>query len=223
MKPNIKRQTPRLTPHARPVRECLSRIRSGAGLLAGLMALAVAACAPTEAPTPIPESAMRPDPGGTLSPGDEIQVSYPGAAEMNTTTKIQTTGRVSLPVIGEVNASGRSVAGLQSALTSMYADHLQDPQVIVTMVKPAASIYVTGEVLEPGKIPMERSLTALEATMEAGGFTKLANPKQVYVVRNADGKHERYVLNLSAALSGASQQPFYLRPYDVVYVGQSRW
>ena len=58
---------------------------------------------------------------------------------------------------------------------------------------------------------------------KAGGFSKFANPKQVVVVRNKNGKTERYALNLGDTLSGASSGSFYLRPYDTVYVKQSRW
>ena len=55
------------------------------------------------------------------------------------------------------------------------------------------------------------------------GFSKFANPKQVVVVRNNNGKSERYALNMSDTLSGVSSSSFYLRPYDTVYVKQSRW
>jgi polysaccharide biosynthesis/export protein len=72
-------------------------------------------------------------------------------------------------------------------------------------------------------VPLDRSITALEAVMEVGGFSKLANPKKVYVIRNEAGKQKRYALNLAEALSGNESQAFYLRPYDVVYVDRSNW
>ena len=55
-------------------------------------------------------------------------------------------------------------------------------------------------------------MTAFEAIMEAGGFSKFANPKQVVVVRNNNGKSERYALNMSDTLSGVSSSSFYLSP-----------
>jgi len=193
-----------------------------------MMALAfigtlLAACAPQADSTPIPASAMKPRPSGILAAGDEIMINYPGAQELNTTAKIQATGRVSLPIIGEVPAAGRTIGTFQSQLTSRYQPHLQDPQVIVSMDTPASSVYVSGEVRSPGKVPLDRPMTALEAVMETGGFTNLANPKMVTVIRSEDGKHQRYVLNLQDTLRGNNQQAFYLRPFDVVNVGQSRW
>jgi polysaccharide export outer membrane protein len=132
-------------------------------------------------------------------------------------------GKVSLPTIGDVTAQGKSVSTLQSQLTGLYQSHLQNPTVLVGVDQMAACVYVSGEVMKPGKVPLDRPMTAFEAIMEAGGFSKFANPKQVVVVRNNNGKSERYALNMSDTLSGVSSSSFYLRPYDTVYVKQSRW
>jgi len=172
---------------------------------------------------PIPASASAPRPTGALAPGDEISVSFSGAPELNTKQKIQPNGRVSLPTIGDVSASGRTITGFQTYLTSRYQPHLQDPTVVVSLESAAAGVYVSGEVLNPGKIPLDRPMTALEAVMESGGFTKFANPRQVVVVRNEKGRMQRYVLNLNDALTGAESTPFYVRPFDVIYVRQSVW
>jgi polysaccharide biosynthesis/export protein len=180
-------------------------------------------CQTTSPPPPIPAEAAASRPSGTLAPGDEISVAFSGAPELNTKQKIQANGKVSLPTIGDVSASGRSVTSFQSQLTSMYQPHLQDPTVVVSLQSAAAGVYVSGEVMRPGKIPLDRPMTALEAVMEAGGFTKFANPKQVIVVRNEKGKNQRYVINMNDALSGMDSRPFYVRPFDVIYVRQSAW
>lgn len=180
-------------------------------------------CETAEEYTPIPADAYKAQPSGTLAAGDVIQVSFPGAPELNTTQKIQANGRVSLPTIGSVTAQGKSVSTLQSQLTGLYQKHLTNPAVLVSVETAASGVYVSGEVMKPGKLPLDRPMTAFEAIMEAGGFTKFANPKQVVVVRSQKGKHQRYALNLSDTLSGQSSNAFYLRPYDVIYVKQSRW
>jgi len=181
-----------------------------------------AGCETAEPYTPIPEGVMQARPSGTLSAGDVIVISYPGAPELNTTQRVSANGRVSLPKVGDVSASGKSVSTLQSQLTGMYVSHLQNPTVLVAVETAAAGVYVAGEVNRPGKIPLDRPMTAFEAVMEAGGFGKFANPKQVVVVRNQGGKQQRYALNLDDTLrSGGSA--FYLRPYDTVFVNKSRW
>jgi polysaccharide export outer membrane protein len=181
-------------------------------------------CSDFDPGPPVPSEAYPSRPSGALAPGDEISVSFSGAPEMNTKQKIQANGKVSLPTIGDVSASGRTITSFQSYLTSQYQPHLQDPTVVVALESAAAGVYVSGEVLRPGKVPLDRPITALEAVMEAGGFTKFANPKQVVVVRKEGNRNQRYVLNLNDALSGAAEsRPFYLRPFDVIYVRQSAW
>ena len=171
----------------------------------------------------IPAEAYVSKPSGNLAPGDEISVSFSGAPELNTKQKIQPNGKVSLPTVGDVTAAGRTINSFQASLTSLYQPHLQDPTVVVSLESAAAGVYLSGEVLRPGKIPLDRPMTALEAMMEAGGFTKFANPKQVIVVRNQNGKQQRYVLNMNDALTGMDSSPFYVRPFDVIYVKQSAW
>lgn len=192
-------------------------------LLASLGIFASVACQDMSPGAAVPSEVAASRPSGALAPGDEISVSFSGAPELNTKQKVQANGKVSLPTIGDVSASGKSITSFQSQLTSMYQPHLQDPTVVVSLESAAAGVYVSGEVLRPGKIPLDRPMTALEAVMEAGGFTKFANPKQVIVVRTQGGKSQRYVLNLNNALSGEDSGTFYVRPFDVIYVKQSAW
>jgi len=178
-------------------------------------------CEPTN--PPVPPEVYHSKPSGTLAPGDEILVTFSGAPELNTKQKIQQNGKVSLPNIGEVAAAGKSVSTLQDQLTSLYQPHLQDSGVVVSVAATAAGVYVTGAVLRPGKIPLDRSMTALEAVMEAGGFSQLANPSHVVIVRTQGGKSRNYVLNLNESLQGTESIPFYVRAYDVIYVKESLW
>lgn len=193
------------------------------GAMAHFLFFALASCGSSTSSQSVPAEAYNSKPKATLSAGDEINVAFSGAPELNVKQKIQANGTVSLPTIGDVSAAGKSLTNFQSQLTSLYQPHLQDPTVIVSIGNAAAGVYVSGEVLRPGKIPLDRPMTALEAVMESGGFTKFANPKQVIIVRNQDGKNQRYVLNLNDALSGVESNPFYVRTYDVIYVKQSNW
>jgi polysaccharide export outer membrane protein len=171
----------------------------------------------------VPPEAYVSKPRNTLAPGDEIRVVFSGAPDLNTQQKIQPTGKVSLPIIGEITAVGRSVTSLQEQLTTLYQPHLQDSTVMVSLAGTAAGVYVSGAVQRPGKIPLDRPLTVLEAVMEAGGFAPMANPKQVVVVRTKDGISNNYVLNLHQALNGTESTPFYVRPYDVIYAKERAW
>jgi len=154
---------------------------------------------------------------GKLAPGDIITLTYPGAHEFNQKQKIRLNNRVSLPMIGDVVAGGKDLKVFQSQLATAYARHLQNPNVVVTLAKTSAAVYISGQVKEPGKVTLDRPMTALEAIMESGGFTKFGSPKRVTVVRNENGKYRRYRLNLEAALGGLAK-PFPLKANDVIYV-----
>jgi len=180
-------------------------------------------CSPSADTSAIPSSAFVAEPSSILTVGDVIRVTFAGAPEFDQSQKIQPDGRVSLPTIGNIKASGRSITSLQETLKSLYKPHLNDPTVVVSIEQPAAAVYVSGEVGKPGKIPLDRAMTAFEAVMETGGFSKLANPKQVYIIRNQRGNQKRYTLNMNDTLSGYDSKPFYLRPYDIVYVKRSNW
>jgi polysaccharide export outer membrane protein len=171
----------------------------------------------------IPSNVSLATPKGTLAVGDKIRVSYPGAPELNQAYKIQADGKIGLPMVGNVSAVGKSANSLQTSLTAMYETHLNDPTVFVSLEEPAAAVYVVGEVGAPGKVSLDRPLTALEAVMEVGGFSKLANPKRVYVLRTEGRQQKRYVLNLDNPLSGYESEAFFLRPYDTVFVERSNW
>ncbi len=197
------------------------------GFFAGIamMALAVISvgCGSDPNQYNIPAEAMVAHPSSTLAVGDILRFSFSAAPELNQTQKVGVNGRVNLPMVGSVTAAGKSLGRLQSELVSLYEPHLQVPDVQVALDTPAAAVYVSGEVNKPGKVALDRPMTALEAVMESGGFSRLANPKQVFVIRTEKGKQHRYVLNLGQTLSGGETNAFYLRPFDTIYVKRSNW
>lgn len=154
-----------------------------------------------------------------LASGDVVRVMFPGAPELNQTQKIRTDGRLGLPLIGEIDAAGESLPGLQETLSRRYKTKLQNSTVLVDLETSAAVVYVSGAVNKPGKVSLERPMTAFEAVMEAGGFMPgLANPKKVILVRKDGGQHETQVLDLSPALRNERTSAVYLRPYDVLLI-----
>jgi polysaccharide biosynthesis/export protein len=154
-----------------------------------------------------------------LREGDVLKISFPRTATLDTTQQIRRDGKINLYLIGEVNAANRSPADLEKELLERYAPQLVAKEVRVTVVSSAFAVFVTGAVVHPGKLTPQRSLTAFEAIMEAGGFDSAkADTKAVTVIRNESGQTKRYTLNLKAVLEGKDAEPFYLNAYDVIYV-----
>jgi polysaccharide biosynthesis/export protein len=193
-------------------------------VLAVLPALALAAlllaggCASPPGPISMPDH-VTPPVSNVLKEGDVIQITFPGATDLNTVQKIPLDGVLQLPFAGPLPASGRTPTELQDLILDRYGDQLQLREVTVTIVATSATIYVSGAVLRPGRIPIERPLTALEAVMEAGGLDpNRARASRTLVIRHEDGYQRTYRVDLQRALRGQPSNPFYLRPFDIVHV-----
>jgi len=82
-----------------------------------------------------------------------------------------------------------------------------------------AIIYVSGAVLKPGSVELNHPLTVIEAVMAAGGFdVSRAQLSSVSILRLEHGQQHAYHVNLKRVLAGKETTPFYLRPFDIIYV-----
>ena len=151
--------------------------------------------------------------------GDVLRINFAGDTNLNTVAKVQLDGTINLQLVGDVKAAGLTVRELETDLMQRYQPLLRINELNVNLITTTASVYVSGAVLRPGRIPLDRPLTALEAIMEAGGFVpNRAKPDAVSVLRNEDGRQSRYQLNIKKALRGEDTTPFPLKPFDVIYV-----
>jgi len=186
-----------------------------------LWLLALAAGCQTQAPAPgaITEQTTVPTAIVTLREGDVLKISFPGSPSLDTTQQIRRDGKITLPLVNEVQAAGMSTETLQQNLIKLYAPQLATKEVVVTMASSTFPVFVTGSVIRPGKIVSDHPLTALDAIMEAGGFdyTK-ANLKAVRVIRHEGDRAANYTLNLKLVLEGKASKQFYLQPSDIVFV-----
>ncbi len=154
-------------------------------------------------------------------PGDVISISFPAATNLNTTLKVPVDGEVRLPAaFGKpVNATGKTRAELEKALLAEFGSQLRSPEVNVSLITSAAVVYISGAVIAPNKVPMDRPLTLMDAIMEAGGpDSRRANLSSVSVVRNFGGTQQTFVIDMRKAFAGGEVMPFYLRPFDSIVV-----
>ena len=186
-----------------------------------LWLLAVAAGCQTQAPQPggAKEQTSTPPAVIVLREGDLLKISFPGSPTLDTTQQIRRDGKITLPLVGEVQAAGTTTEALQQDLVKLYAPQLSSKEVLVTLTSSSFPVFVTGSVIRPGKIVSDHPITALDAIMEAGGvdYTK-ANLKAVRVLRHNGDRVENYTLNLKLILEGKDSKPFYLQPSDIVFV-----
>lgn len=160
----------------------------------------------------------------TLREGDVVKISFPANANLNTTQPIRRDGMISMPLVGELKAAGRTPKDLEKDLADAYSTQLLSKEVTVEVQSSTFPVYVSGSVLRPGKVVFDHPVTVLEAVMEAGGpdYTK-ANLKAVTVTRMEGGQFKTYTLNVKQMLEGKQAKPFYLKPTDIVKVPERLW
>jgi len=155
----------------------------------------------------------------TLREGDTLKISFPASPNLDATQQIRRDGKITLPLVGEVDAAGMTPDELQQKLIKLFAPQISSKEVTVVLQSSSFPVFVTGSVVHPGKILTDHPLTALEAVMEAGGFDyTTANLKAVKIIRNENGTMKNYRVNLKLVLDGKDDKPFYLKPSDIVYV-----
>jgi polysaccharide export outer membrane protein len=205
------------------------------GLLAALLgALALAACQPSlKSELPIGPAAYQSINATTqpaaqtgpylLRPGDRISVSVYQEQELNQPEiTIDEAGMISLPLVGEVKAAGRSTGDLAAQIQQAYGQrYLRDPQVNVALKEARARTYsVEGEVAKPGQFVFEPGNTLLTAVAVAGSPLREAKLDEVLVFRNVNGQRMGGRFDLTAIRAGREPDPQIL-PGDVIVVGFS--
>jgi polysaccharide biosynthesis/export protein len=154
-----------------------------------------------------------------LREGDILKITFSGSPNLDTTQQIRRDGKITLELVGEITAAGLSPSDLEKEISNAYGPQLVTKEVTVAVVSSSIPIFVTGAVLHPEKVLSDHPITALEAVMEAGGFDySKANMKDVRVIRSENGREHTYILNLKSVMQGKQTEPFYLKPYDIIYV-----
>jgi polysaccharide biosynthesis/export protein len=156
-----------------------------------------------------------------LASGDVVKLTFSATPELNQSQKIRVDGKLSLPLVGEVDAAGKTVGQLQGELVQLYKSQLKTPEVTVSLEGSLTTVTVSGAVLKPSKFAFERPTTIFQAIMEAGGPTPYGNLGHVRLVRTVNGVTKSQLFDLHRMLRGEEAKPFYVRDGDVIFVPQS--
>ena len=169
--------------------------------------------------TPLPEQPTAKTPVN-LSPGDVVKLSFVSATELSQSQKIRADGKLSLPLIGEVTAAGKTLLQFQNDLIRLYKPQLRNSDVVVTIESAVAQVTVSGAVSKPAKLTFDRPTTVFQAIMEAGGPNEYGNLRKVHLVRVVNGEQLTQVLDLKPAVSGKTINALYVKDGDVIWVPQ---
>jgi polysaccharide export outer membrane protein len=155
-----------------------------------------------------------------LGPDDVIDVWVYQEKDISGTVPVRPDGKISLPLIGEMLASGKTATELQKEIATKLKQFIAEPSVTV-VVKEVNSpkVSVLGEVKNPGIYKIKDRATLLDAIAMAGGLTEYAKKDKITVIRvESSGDQTVLRLNIDDQIKGRRTDPFYVLPYDKIYV-----
>lgn len=156
-----------------------------------------------------------------IGENDLLEVDVWKDKEISRTVPVRPDGKISLPLIGEIQASGMTPLQLQDDIAQRLKSFLANPEVTVIVTDPRSRHFnIVGQVAKPGEYPLSQSMTVLDAISVAGGFRDFAKETKIYVLRtNPGGSQERLPFNYKDAIKGKKPETnVLLKPGDTIVV-----
>ncbi|WP_265562425.1 polysaccharide biosynthesis/export family protein [Sphingomicrobium arenosum] len=157
-----------------------------------------------------------------LGPTDEIEIAVFNAPEMARKGQIDAAGNFLLPLIGSVQAGGKTPVELAALIADeLRGRYIRDPQVSVNVIEARAhTVTVDGAVTKPGIYPISGPMTLQRAIATAAGLNKIADPDKVIIFRTIEGQKMAAMFDLNEIRSGRVEDP-QVFGNDIVIVGES--
>jgi polysaccharide export outer membrane protein len=194
--------------------------RRHAAIASALGAALALACA--QAPSPPP-----PEPGTfdredyVIGPADVLRIVVWKNTDLSADVPVRPDGKISVPLLNDVQAAGLTTSELKETLTKSYAEYVTAPDVTVIVADVRSKIvYVVGEVQRPQAIQLSMDMRALDAIASSGGFTPYASKSSIKILRpGPDGRLITYLFDYKAFLRGQHPESnLRLQPGDTIVV-----
>jgi polysaccharide export outer membrane protein len=178
---------------------------------------------PHSSPTSVvtPKSVLDIDAKYVIGPDDLLAIDVWHEQELSRTVPVRLDGKISLPLLGEVTASGETPLQLQEFIAERLKEYLAHPHVTVIVQQPNShSFNVVGEVQKPGAFVFGHRVCIVDAIAQAGGLRDFAKPKKMYVLRTlANGSQEKLPVNYNDVITGKTPSAnVVLQSHDTVVV-----
>ncbi len=151
---------------------------------------------------------------------DRLSVSVWKEPDLTRTVAIRPDGKITCPLVGDIQASGRTARELTADLTVALAKYIKEP--VVTVIVEEINnfrVYVLGEVAHQGALVLRRRTRFLEAVALAGGLTQFANRSDIVLIRVNNDKESRSRIDYRKIVSGEKpEQNVFLKPGDTIIV-----
>jgi polysaccharide export outer membrane protein len=159
-------------------------------------------------------------PGYVIGPEDVLTVVFWREKDMSAEVVVRPDGKISLPLLNDVQAAGYSPEQLRESLIKAAAKFIEDPNAtVVVKAINSRKIFVTGNVGKQGTYPLTSEMNVLQLIALAGGLAEYADSKNIVIIRTEDGKPKYFKFNYKDVLQGKNpQQNILLKPGDTIVV-----
>jgi polysaccharide export outer membrane protein len=154
-----------------------------------------------------------------IGPEDVLHIAVWKENDLTATIPVRPDGKISLPLLNDVQAAGFTPIQLADSLTEKLKKYISDPHVtvVVTTIN-SKRIYLVGEVLHSGATPLSPNMTVLQALSNAG-LNQFAKTKGIYVLRTENGRQQKLPVDYRKIIKGERiEQNYLLRPGDTIVV-----
>ncbi len=164
------------------------------------------------------------NPGSTdylIGDDDVLEINVWNEPDLKQSLPVRSDGKITLPLIGEIQAAGETPSQLQQAIAAKLKVYITHPTVTVMVLQMNSRKFnILGRVAKPGSYPLTATTTVLDAIAQAGGFQDFAKEKDVYILRkNSSGRETRIPFNYKAVIKGKhAEQNIVLEPHDTVVI-----
>src|SRR5229473_3189354 len=156
-----------------------------------------------------------------IGANDVLAINVWKEPDISRSVPVRSDGKISLPLVGELQASGQTPRQLEQEITKRLQSYISEPEVTVIVTESKSQrINILGMVARPGTYMLTGSATVLDAIAMAGGFKDFAKKKSIYVLRaGPDGTQKRISFNYNEVIKGVNpEQNIKLMPHDTLVV-----
>jgi len=155
-----------------------------------------------------------------IGPEDVLYIHVWREEALTRTVPVRMDGKISLPLVDDIQAAGLTARQLKEALTKKLKEYVENPNVSVTVMEANSyKVYVSGQVRSPGVFRLRSETSLLQIIAMAGGFTDWADQKKILIIRKEDGKEKRLIVNYKKVVRGEDPSSnILLKPGDTIIV-----
>ncbi|MBW2715472.1 MAG: polysaccharide biosynthesis/export family protein [Deltaproteobacteria bacterium] len=201
--------------------QCGQILRGAAAIISGVVTAAAFGCSsPHLAPSPVVVT----PPTYRVSAPDSLTITILPEPTLISSVKVRPDGVITVPLIGEVMARGRTIPEIAAEIEDRIARYKRDPHVSVALIAAASTdIVILGEVGRQGAFPLVKETRIVEAIGMVGGTSAFGSDRKIRVIRTVDGVTTLLRVNLHEIRKGDLSTNLMLQPGDIVYVPPTLW